>query len=1029
MNTFKLILRSLWFYKKTYLAIFAGAFISITALTGALVVGDSVQYSLERITSLRLGKIRYAMDPGKCFTTGLGNEMTRKSGKTVVAVIHTGGLAIFSENQTRINQVQIYGIDNSFLQFWEDPLNAPKEDEAILSINVAEKLGVKAGDEILLRITKPERGISNAPFVAESAPSVSVRVKVAGIAENNNMGRFSLKSNQGAPFNIFLSRQQLERILGLKGFANLLLAEELKNPDSVLKMTWNPEDAGIEFHELRKNGIMEVSTNRIFFTDQSARAILSSVTNGTSYLSYLVNSLTTGNHSTPYSFVTSTDATFEGENISAGEIILNSWLADDLKARQGDSVLLTYFTMDNGRLLKEKHTGFMVRKIISINDSIWDRSLMPPFPGISDAMNCRDWETGSPVDLKRIRPVDEDYWKKYRGTPKAFISFEDGRKIWRNPYGMLTAIRFPLSNHDLARIKESFIAKSDPAASGLVFLPVYATGKAAAEHATDFGGLFLGLSFFIILAGLLLMGMLFSMQISGRTYEIRTLSALGFNRKKILAQLFPEMFSILLLSGIAGALAGTGYNRIILAGLNTLWNPAVGTSDLVAEVNFSTLLTGALAGIITASFIIFYLLNKKIKRSLSAVEVNTRIARTTFRIAPLTNRTMISRGLQMNRWRNLGITGLIAMGTFVIVITGAYHRTFYGNGIDPKSGTGGFLLWTETSVPLPARLDNSMLQEKFDINLNNDPLFWNARFIPLLQLEGNDASCLNLNHVTNPSVIGVPELLLNGRFTFTTIDPAWKNNFSWKTLGKEISPGIIPGFVDETVLTWGLGKKIGDTLFYLDESGESIGVKLLGALDNSIFQGKILISDGMMRKYFPSGAKYTLMLIEGEPSNQQELIHKIESVFADNGMMVTPAIEQLGKFNAVQNTYLSVFMLLGGLGILLATFGLGFFFIRDLMARQKELALFVSLGFEKQRTMLLATGGYFILLIAGIAIGKITALIAILPLLFSSGYQFPLLLISGMIFIVFLSGMLWIYLPARIILRKNLIASLQDREG
>ena len=44
--------------------------------------------------------------------------------------------------------------------------------------------------------------------------------------------------------------------------------------------------------------------------------------------------------------------------------------------------------------------------------------------------------------MKLIREKDEAYWKKYKGTPKAFISLKTARKIWANRFGNLTLVKF-----------------------------------------------------------------------------------------------------------------------------------------------------------------------------------------------------------------------------------------------------------------------------------------------------------------------------------------------------------------------------------------------------------------------------------------------------------------------------------------------------------------------------------------------------------------------------------------------------------
>lgn len=47
----------------------------------------------------------------------------------------------------------------------------------------------------------------------------------------------------------------------------------------------------------------------------------------------------------------------------------------------------------------------------------------------------------------------------------------------------------------------------------------------------------------------------------------------------------------------------------------------------------------------------------------------------------------------------------------------------------------------------------------------------------------------------------------------------------------------------------------------------------------------------------------------------------------------------------MQNTYLSTFLVLGGLGVLLGTLGLGAVLLRGVVERRGELALLRELGF------------------------------------------------------------------------------------
>src|SRR5205823_5241799 len=166
-----------------------------------------------------------------------------------------------------------------------------------------------------------------------------------------------------------------------------------------------------------------------------------------------------------------------------------------------------------------------------------DRTLMPEFPGIAKAESTHDWDAGFPL-VYALREKDEAYWKKYRGTPKAFITLAAGEAMWANRFGNVTAIRYEVPANTFPStcreaVYRNLLANLQPAAVGLTFDPVRERALKAATESQDFGGLFLGFSFFLVLAALLLMALLFQFGLEQRVVEIGTLLSVGFAPRRV----------------------------------------------------------------------------------------------------------------------------------------------------------------------------------------------------------------------------------------------------------------------------------------------------------------------------------------------------------------------------------------------------------------------------------------------------------------------------------------------------------------
>ncbi|MDA1012906.1 MAG: ABC transporter permease [Planctomycetota bacterium] len=115
----------------------------------------------------------------------------------------------------------------------------------------------------------------------------------------------------------------------------------------------------------------------------------------------------------------------------------------------------------------------------------------------------------------------------------------------------------------------------------------------------------------------------------------------------------------------------------------------------------------------------------------------------------------------------------------------------------------------------------------------------------------------------------------------------------------------------------------------------------------------------------------------------------LETDLSAFGFDVEPVSVRLAAFLAVQNTYLSTFQTLGGLGLLLGTLGLATVMLRNVLERRSELALMRAIGFRNRSLAWLVLFENALLLLWGLTAGAIAALLAMGPHLLTTGADIP----------------------------------------
>ena len=128
-------------------------------------------------------------------------------------------------------------------------------------------------------------------------------------------------------------------------------------------------------------------------------------------------------------------------------------------------------------------------------------------------------------------------------------------------------------------------------------------------------------------------------------------------------------------------------------------------------------------------------------------------------------------------------------------------------------------------------------------------------------------------------------------------------------------------------------------------------------------------------------------MIESGSENSNQISQYLSNQLVDYGLDITTASGRLAEFNSVTNTYLTVFMILGGLGVLIGTIGLGIVLLRNIIERKPELALMTALGFTKKQLLNLVLRENLYLLALGVIIGTIAAVVGVLPSILSPSFE------------------------------------------
>jgi ABC-type lipoprotein release transport system permease subunit len=1126
-----LVFRGVTYYWRSHLAVVLGVATAVAVLAGALLVGDSVRGSLRDLVLGRLGKTDVIVASSTFFRQQLADDISAQDGfaqrfSAIAPLVVAQALVTGQESGRTAGGVRVYGVDDRFWRFHGvTGVAGPSERDAFLSPALADRVGAKESDAVLVRTQRPTDVPLETLHGRRENLGRTMRLTVRRVLPASSLGEFALEAKQGEVLAVFVPLSRMQQDLEIDGRVNAMLVSAKEGTtgsraaiESMVRQRSQLADLGLSVKAIESQSVLSVGSSAGVLDDVHAaaidKALTAQATKGQPLFTYLANTMRVGDREVPYSLVTAIEIgeigvgghfwrtldvespTLSSKNDLRPQLILNQWAATDLNARVGDRLTMDYYAWEEPGQLVTRSATFRVAAIVPI--AAGDRDMAPAFPGISDKPTLDDWDPPFPVDLKRIRKIDEQYWEQYRTTPKAFIPLATGQKLWSTRYGRMTSIRVtPPASQSLDAARADLEARirsaADPLALGLTVRDVRDESLSASRGATDFGEYFVYFSFFLVVSAVLLAALFFKLGIEQRGREVGLLRAVGFAPRQVRLVFLAEGLVLSVAGSLLGVIGAMGYAAAIMYGLRTWWVGAVGTSALTLHVSAASLLIGAASGVVVAVLCIAWTLRslKRVsERSLLAGQIEVtgpaqaghydrrgRLMAAAVALAVIgalllvagamkwadaagaffggatallggalcayafALRRPVRSALDGRGWQQVSRLGwrsaryrpgrsvlsmaVIASATFILISVDAFRRGDTQGETGPRSGVGGYSVIVETLLPVVQDPNSRVGRDA----LNLFDLDQSVTFEPFRLLPGDDASCLNLYEPRNPRILAPTDAFLaKGRFAFqsslATGDADRAN--PWLLLTRRESDGAIPVIADANSMTYVLHKQLGDEI-RITRGDREIRLRLVAALSDSIFQGELLMSQANFIELFPAQEGYRVLLVDAPRERAADVASRIEDHLADIGADATATAQRLAQFHQVENTYLSTFQTLGGLGLLLGTIGLAAVLVRNVLERRRELALLGAVGYRREHILLIVVAENALLVGGGLLAGAVCAGLAILPAVLERGGRVPLTSSGALLLVaVFATGLLSSVVAMRAATSTALVASLHS---
>ena len=510
-------------------ALACGCGVVAATITGAVGVGDAMQRGLARLAVARLGRIDAAVLADDFFRAGLADELARgmqEGGAEAALPVHLVPAVVLEaavdaaerpDGRRRSCRTTLLGCDDPAALGFASPPEPLEPESVAVNRVLAEAIGVRVGDFVVLRIPSRSEVPADSPLGRRTSSSTGRRLRVDQLLPDEGLGQFSLRPTQVTAPLLVARLQTAQALLRRDGVANAIFAVTAAtsagsadpNLAAALRARLRPtiEDFGLSLEPYadaadgRFRGARLTSRRLILSpeVDRAATQVLAPLGASPS-LVFLANAMAAGEGDAtatiPYSTVLGIDRTSlpVGDLVDDSgtllampgpdEIVIDRWMADDLAAQGrpvavGDRLEIRFFLPEalHGRIEETSRT-LRVSGIAAMRGAAVARSLVPEVEGVSDQKSIADWDPPFPFDAGRVRttpPHDEDdrYWKEYGTTPKAFVAVETARRIAGSRFGRSTAWHLPWpADRTVEELRTAVAAAIRPEPMGMRVVPL-----------------------------------------------------------------------------------------------------------------------------------------------------------------------------------------------------------------------------------------------------------------------------------------------------------------------------------------------------------------------------------------------------------------------------------------------------------------------------------------------------------------------------------------------------------------------------